>query len=107
MPEGRKGEIMFIVRYPNGQEIKYNGANFLLYSKEKWEIYTKEGGLWIASIQPSPGVIVEAQVACSVSNPLEANLDKIRSLQSTLADRDGQIQHLKRVIAGMKGARKK
>jgi hypothetical protein len=60
---------MFTVRYPNGQAIQYNTAHSLKYSPDGWKLYTRDpdkGGDWVASIQLSAGVIVEAKPACRV-----------------------------------------
>jgi len=76
---------MLIVRYPNGQEIRYNSAYCLNRNRDGvgWSIYKdKENKEWVASIQDSAGVIVEAEPACKVSNPAQEDIkSSIRSLR--------------------------
>lgn len=98
---------MLIIRYPNGQAVQYNQANYLVYGNDHWVIYDRKGGTWIASFQISAGITVEAEPACSVSNPLKANLNKISRLQNHLAYKEETITHLNRVIRGLRGAKKK
>lgn len=98
---------MFTVRYPNGQAVQYNEANYVIYGDKVWELYTKENGITVALIQQSAGVIVEFQPACSIQNPMEANLDRLTAVQKRLSEKNDEIIHLRHVIAGLKGARKK
>lgn len=60
---------MITVRYPSGVAITYNRARFLTRGPSGWNLYTKEEGEWICSIQESAGVIVEAQAPCRIENP--------------------------------------
>lgn len=72
---------MFTVRYPNGQAIQYNTANHLRYTSNGYELYTKDpdkGGGWIATIQSSAGVTVEAVSACRVyDGPQRKQLEEL------------------------------
>jgi hypothetical protein len=61
---------MLKVIYPNGTEIIYNDAKNLRHGSDAWHLYTKDGGHWICSIQPSAGVIVENMPHCSMRNKL-------------------------------------
>lgn len=76
------------VRFPNGQAVQYNDANFLLRTENGWQLFTKENGKWLASIQTSAGVIVEAIPPCYVGNPLDRYQDglkyKIESLEKQI-----------------------
>jgi len=73
---------MITVRFPNGQAVTYNDATHLIRSEDGWQLHTEKGGRWVASIQSSAGVIVEAMPPCSVSNPIQDNF--LRTLRSTL-----------------------
>ncbi len=58
------------VRFPNGQAVTYNRAGYLSYKDDsEWELYTENGGDWIASIQKSAGAILETEAPCSIENP--------------------------------------
>jgi len=83
---------MFTVRYPNGQAIQYNTANSLEYGVDGWHLYERKGGKWVASIQPSAGVIVEATAACRVYNgPMRNQLEELTK----------EVRSLKRKIGKM------
>lgn len=58
---------MMIVRLQDGTGIKYNDANYVIYNKHAWELYSKKGGRWIASIVPVANVILEVEPACAVT----------------------------------------
>jgi hypothetical protein len=62
------------VRFPNGQAVTYNDANFLTFGNgQVWSLYTKDpekGGRWLCSISPESGAIVESVPPCKVENPL-------------------------------------
>ena len=61
---------MFTVRFPNGQAVTYNRANYLSWSNDgDWELYTEDDGDWIASIQKSAGAILETETPCTIDNP--------------------------------------
>lgn len=69
---------MLIVRFPNGQAIQYNDANFLSCHQGTWVLYSNESKeKWIASIQESAGAIVEAVRACDVWDATRRNQDQI------------------------------
>ena len=58
---------MMTVRFPNGTFVSYNNATQARYESYGWVLYTKdpkEGGVWIASIQPSAGAVLEAHEPC-------------------------------------------
>lgn len=74
---------MLTIRYPNGQSLTYNKATFLSYTTITWELYTEENGKWIASIQPSAGIIIETQRPDKIDNPIK-NITNIDSLQRVL-----------------------
>jgi hypothetical protein len=58
------------VRYPNGLAITYNDAHVLEHGSTCWNLYESEKRKkWIAAIQPSAGVIVEAKRPCLIENP--------------------------------------
>lgn len=65
---------MLQVRYPDGTIVVYNNANQLEHGPNGWNLYTKKDGNWIATIQPSAGVIVEAVEACRVDRPSDLAL---------------------------------
>lgn len=63
---------MLIVQYPNGVRVTYNEATRLYLEAGGWSLYTdkkERGGQWVASIQVSAGVTVEAIPACKVEAP--------------------------------------
>ena len=60
---------MMTVRFPNGQAVTYNRADYLDYSGDNWELYTEKDGEWIASIQVSAGAIIEVEPPCKIENP--------------------------------------
>ncbi len=63
---------MLVVRYPNGQAVQYNDAYTLYRENDSWSLYANEKKTkWIASIQLSAGVIVEAVTPCRVYNSIE------------------------------------
>lgn len=75
---------MFTVRFPNGQAIQYNSANFASRSAEYTDIYTKKNGTWVAQIPNT--CIIEAIPACRVYNAIsEENKDRqIAKLMSNI-----------------------
>jgi len=91
---------MITVRYPNGQAIQYNEANYLSHkSGETWVLRESSDGEFIAFIQASAGVIVEFVRPCRVSNPLMESESKLNALAK-------EIRSLKRKIDGGRGKRK-
>ena len=66
---------MMTVRFPNGQAVQYNDATFCNRSREYSDLWTKEGGTWIAQIPNT--CIIENKPACRVYNPLDrADIDE-------------------------------
>ena len=57
---------MMTVRFPSGHFVTYNNANLLSYAAHAWELHSKKGGDWIASIQPSSGCLVEVTSPCRI-----------------------------------------
>ena len=74
---------MLKVIYPNGQTRTYATATFLNCRDVTWRLYTAnpnedESAVWVASIQPSAGAIVESVPASRVESSLaELTLDKM------------------------------
>lgn len=88
---------MFTVRYPNGQAVQYNTANFLKYENACWQLYTESGGDWIASIQLSAGAMVECVAPCKVNNAMDNELLRT-SEERRLSDIEKDIRAIKRMI---------
>jgi ActR/RegA family two-component response regulator len=58
---------MMTVRYPNGQAIQYNDANYLQHGDNStWILKTKQDGDPIVFIQASAAAIVEFRHPCRV-----------------------------------------
>jgi hypothetical protein len=82
---------MLTVRFPNGQAVQYNTACFVQGGggTDYLRLYThdpKKGGQWVASIQGSAGVIVEAITACRVYDGMERiEGQQIKDIKSSLA----------------------
>jgi hypothetical protein len=68
---------MLTVRFPNGQAVTYNDANFCRYTEHTFNLWTKEGGTWIATITYESGAIIEAVPPCKVENPIAAMTLKV------------------------------
>lgn len=81
---------MMIVRFPNGQAVRYNTANYL-YRQENlgWVLKESENGKNIAFIQLSAGAIVEFQPACAAWNGLT---------EKSLGELTKQVELLRRKI---------
>jgi hypothetical protein len=63
---------MFIVRFPSCVSMTYNEATQLYYEDDRWVLYAgkkESGGKWIASVQESAGVVIEAVPACRIDAP--------------------------------------
>jgi hypothetical protein len=81
---------MLTVRFPNGQAVQYNGANFLYHgNNQSFELYTKSkesGGTCVAIIPSSAGALVEFVVPCRVYDGMEmVTGQQIRDIKSSLA----------------------
>ena len=97
---------MITVRFPSGVAVQYNTASYVLRSSDAWHLYEQKDGKWVASIQMSAGVMIEAVPACAVTAPgaasLHAGLDMLLSLLQ--AGQGGQVpsyklKDLKRALA--------
>ena len=51
---------MLTLRFPSNLTVTYNTAKYLLRTSDGYHLYTEKGGRWIASVQLSAGVVVEA-----------------------------------------------
>lgn len=73
---------MMTVRFPNGQAIRYNDANYVTRSPSGYtDIYTKKDGTWIAQVPMS--CLIEVQPAGAVFNPI-ASQSPEKSLEVVL-----------------------
>jgi len=84
---------MIKIRFPNGQVVQYNDANYLTHGEGGWRIWQKgTDGKEVrvfALIQPAAGVLVEFTSPCAVSNPItgqtpEAALEIVKQHLRTL-----------------------
>jgi hypothetical protein len=76
---------MMWVRFPNGQCVQYNNANYAVRNSEYTDLYKKsvdgKGQGWIAQVPNT--CIVEVEFACRVWNPLtEPREDVAKELRS-------------------------
>lgn len=95
---------MLTVRYPNGQAIQYNNANYLRYSTSAYEIYNGDpdkSGKWIASIQLSAGAIVETTCPCKIHNALNEN--QFNNLTNELLRINKELKLIKKEIKKKEG----
>lgn len=75
---------MITVRFPNGQALTYNDANFLTHPDEQRpyaSLYTRKNGRYIAQVPLE--CIIEFQPPCRVHNPLRDKLDEHVAKQLT------------------------
>ena len=75
---------MMTVRFPNGQTVQYNAANYVVRSQNYSDLYVKKDGPWIAQVPNT--CIVESLPACRVydalqQQPLEQLTKEIRALR--------------------------
>lgn len=92
---------MMWARFPNGQVVQYNDANYLVYTTNVWELYTQKDGQWICSIPASSGCIIESVKACSVENPIERlNSDSVIEfiVNNKASLKIWQLQQLREII---------
>ena len=92
---------MLTVRFPNGQAVQYNGANFIYHGNNaSYELYTKSkdsGGTCVAIIQASAGVIVELVTPCRVYDGMERiGEQQIKNINSSLATIKRKLPVIKR-----------
>jgi len=63
---------MMTVRFPNGQAVQYNTANYLIRRAQGCtSLYEKEGGRWVAQVPNS--CIIEAMPACRVYDGMHSD----------------------------------
>lgn len=82
---------MITVRFPNGQAVVYNNANFVHSHSEYTNLYTKKDGVWIAQVPNT--CLIEAQPPCRVHNAMQesslkeltASIEAIRRKMNQLA----------------------
>jgi len=63
---------LLTVRFPNGQAVQYNTANYVKSSTEYSDIYEKKDGVWVAQVPNT--CIIEAVNACRVYHAPESEL---------------------------------
>lgn len=71
---------MLTVMFPTGVRVTYNEANYLVRDGNSWDLYTAKDGNWVASIQFSAGVLIEAQKPCVISAPPVATVQSALEL---------------------------
>lgn len=81
---------MMWVRFPNGQCIQYNTANYVSRTQYGYgDLYTKKDGQWIAQVPNT--CIIESIPACRVSNPLTPTpvdiLKELRAIKRKLGSK--------------------
>src|SRR5688500_18794169 len=60
-----RGVVVFTVRYPTGLAVTYNRAGYLVYlANGGFELYKRQDGPWVVTIQAGAGAAVESQRAC-------------------------------------------
>ena len=79
---------MITVRFPNGQTVVYNTANYVTRTENYADIYTRKDGEWIAQVPNS--CIIEAVSACRVydalqQQPLEQLTKEVRALRRKIS----------------------
>lgn len=60
---------MMTVRFPNGQAVQYNTANYVIRRESCSSLYTEKDGTWIAQIPYD--CIIEVEPACRVYDGME------------------------------------
>lgn len=65
---------MMTVRFPNGQAVQYNDANYVIRSETVQQLYTRKDGQWIANVPID--CIVEGYSPCRVYNALAEHQDR-------------------------------
>ncbi|MDP1795901.1 MAG: hypothetical protein Q8K78_00390 [Planctomycetaceae bacterium] len=104
---------MLTVQFPGGVRVQYNTANFLLRCADAWQLYTEKNGDWVATIQLSAGVIVEAVPARAVmAPPLASWVDGLDMLLKLIEQGHGdqlpscKAKDLKRALSRFNGRSK-
>lgn len=75
---------MMTVRFPNGQAVQYNTANYVTRTPDYADLYDRKDGQWIAQVPTA--CIIEVVPACRVYNalhqqPLEELTKEVRALR--------------------------
>jgi hypothetical protein len=88
---------MLTVRFPNGQAVQYNTANHASRGANYTDIYTRQGGAWVAQVPNT--AIIESTPACRVYNPLPSSAIDIvlEMLREKVTDR--RLSVMKRLLA--------
>lgn len=82
---------MLTVRFPNGQAVQYNTANYVTRSERYSDLYVRKDGAWIAQIPNT--CIIEAVPACRV-------YDAVRKIEDEkVAEITREIRSVKRKLA--------
>ena len=79
---------MLTVAFPTGVRVTYNDANYLVRGAESWQLYAAKDGTWVASIQSSAGVLIEAVRPCSITAPPVATVKSALELVVSALNRD-------------------
>ena len=95
----RWGAEMMTVRFPNGQAVHYNTATYATRRSEFTDLYTEEGGDWVAQVPNS--CIIEMVPACCVYNALDES-----RMASDLLQMASDLMALKRRIPARKKAKR-
>jgi len=86
---------MLTVRFPNGQAVQYNTANYGTRMENYTDLYADSTKTkWIAQV--SNTCIIESVPACRVYNAIETS--EILNLQSELRAMKYQIKELKNIL---------
>ena len=85
---------MMTIRFPNGQAVQYNGANYVHRFSDYSDLYEKKDGKWIAQVPNT--CIIEVVTPCRVYNPLQENQ------QAKIDELTKEIKLLKRKVTGKK-----
>lgn len=82
---------MMTVRFPNGQAVQYNTANYASRWATYTDLYTKKDGGWIAQVPNT--CIIEVSPACHVYDALQQRalgqlIKEVRALRRKVATRE-------------------
>ena len=91
---------MMTVRFPSGFSIQYNAATFAQRMTHGYtDLYTKEGGAWIAQV-PTVACVIENTPPCRTYNPIatysdeaKAEIAALRKEVRALARKIGELSH--------------
>lgn len=88
------------VRFPNGQAVTYNRANFIVWARDVATLQVGKDGACIAFVPYSAGAIFEFENPCHVANPLVDGRDQVDLLIRDIRRIDGtQAKQLKQALA--------